>query len=426
MAEYKKKKITSRSKPHKSSVKRTHDSYEEIEMRATRKRAGAKKSKPTKPENTSFLKIRGFAISAAVLIFVIAVYLITYLLHPVGVLEYISNSVATIGAGSYPISLHGGEPLQVNQKSNVYLVLSETNIEVFNNSGKTVLSSQHGFLQPVLKSSDVRFLVYDQGGKDLKLFNNNESLLSKKYDNEIIAANLSKNGTYAVATRADGYQSQVIVTDKNENKIFEWYCADETINSVALSDNGKNLIVSALKVTNGGFKTKVYILNYNSAVPSYSFEYDEIVMSIEVNGNNRAVLAFGDKLEFINLKNGQKTTSVSNYKINSFKRFGNKILTCSSLEANKNDIEITLHKFDGSIIHSFKFRSEIDEASYYKGKFYILSDSTLYQLSDKGEILMSSECSFDTKKFVPTSSNSIIGISYSRLNKYNLSNWEAN
>lgn len=418
MAEYKKKKITAKTKPRKSSAKRSNDSYEVIEMRDAKNRANIRKSKPTRPKNISFLKIRGFAISAAVFIFVVAVYLITYLLHPVGVLEYFSNSVSAIGTGSYPISLHGGEPLQVNKNSNVYLVLSETNIEVFNNSGKTVLSSQHGFLQPVLKSSDVRFLVYDQGGKDLKLFNNNGTLLSKKYDNEIITANLSKNGTYAVATRADGYQSQIVVTDKNENKIFEWYCADETINSVALSENGKTLILSALKVKNGAFKTKVYVLNYNSAEPIYSFEYDDVVMSIETSGSNKAVLAFGDKLEFINLKNGQKTASTSNYKINLFKRFGSYILTCSSLAANKNEIEVSIYKFDGRLISSFKFRAEIEDASYYRGKFYILSDSSLYQLSDEGKILMSSECSFDTKKIIPSSSDSVIGISYSKINKY--------
>ena len=317
MSEYKKKKVKSKVKPRKKLEKAPSS---EIKMQP---RINRPQQRPTKPKknNPITFKIRGMVVSASILIVFVACYLITYLLHPVGVLEYLGTSLSTVGTGKYPLSLYGGDALQVTEKSNTYLVLSETHVDIFNNHGKSVFSEQHGFLQPVLKTSDVRNIVYDQGGKSLKLFNNDKMLNSKKYNNEIISVGIAKNGTYAVATRSDGYQSQIIVTDKNEKKVFEWYCADETINNVALTNNGKTLIISALKVENGAFKSTVYVLDYNLASPLYTFQYEDVIVSIEANGNNKAILAFSDKIEFLNLKNGKTVTSKDNYKINHNKMY---------------------------------------------------------------------------------------------------------
>lgn len=414
MSKYEKKKVKEKVKLRKSQdTQKTskHNITKEDTERTT---------KSSSKKTTSLLRVKGFVISVSVLIVFLTTYLVVYLLHPIGVFEYATNYLSTIGSGKYPIPLDGGDTLQVDEQHNTYFVLSKTNISVYSNSGKEVFSSQHGFLQPVLKTSDVRFLIYDQGGKGLKIFNNSKSVTSKKYDKEIITADVGKNGTYAVATRADGYQSVVYVTNKNEKKLYEWYCINETINAVALSDNGETLVTASLRVDNGKFKSTVNVLNYNSATPAFSYEFDDVILSIEACGNNKAVIAFDDKLVFLNLKNGNTTATASNYDINIFKRFGNFILTASSLTANKLETQITLYKFSGEIIDSFSYSAAVDDISYSKGKYFIISDSAIYKIENDGTVLTNKECGFDIKKIVSLSGDSVVGVGYSKIEKYSL------
>ena len=417
MSKYEKKKIATKVKRRKTSGKQEP---EQIKMRSYNRTARPRKARSARPKNTPVLKFKSFVFSAAVLVFCALAYIIISLIHPIGAFEYISNSISAFGSGKYPTSLHGGDVLQAEKQNSSYYVLSKINIDVFGNGGKQVLTSQHGFLQPVLKTSDVRFLVYDQGGKGLKIYNSNKLLVTKKYDNEIIAAAIGKDGTYAVATRSEGYQSAVTVTDKNEKKLFEWYCVDETVNSVALSDNGEALITASLKVENGKFKSTLNVLKYNSASPVYSFDFDDVVLSAEVCGNSKAVIAFKDKLIFINLKNGSTVTTATNYEINVFKRFGDCILTCSSLAANKLEAQVILYRFNGEIIDNFNFSFGVDDISYLKGKYFILSDSKIYRLTNDGKVLTSKECSFDINKIVGLSVDSVATISYSKIDKYSL------
>ncbi len=417
MSKYAKKKVTAKATQRKVNKKTASD---QIVMRSSQRDSVPKKKRPAKQKNNSGLRFKGFVFSAAVLIFCVAAFIIINLLHPIGTLEYISNSLSAFGSGKYPVSLDGGETLQVSRQNTSYFILSKTNIDVLGSGGKPVSTTQHGFLNPVLKTSDVRYLVYDQGGKGLKIFNNNKTLVSKKYDNEIIAATIGKDGTYAVATRAEGYQSAVTVTNKNEKNLFEWYCVDETINEVALSDNGNTLVTASMKVENGKFKTTVNVLKYNSASPIFSYEFDDVVLSIEISGNKRAVVALNDRLVFINLKNGSTTNTASNYQINIFKRFGNLILTCSSLAANKQETQVTLYRFNGDVIDNFSFSLGVDDISYFKGKYFILSDSIIYRLTKKGAQLMSKECSFDVNRIVALSADSVATVSYSKIEKYSL------
>lgn len=418
MTKYAKKKVTAKATQRKKSKNSASD---QISMSASKRGSSISRTpRQTKRKNERVSSFKGFLFSAAVLLFCVSTFLIINLIHPIGTLEYISSSLSALGSGKYPVSLDGGETLQLSRQNSTYHVLSKTNIDVFGTGGKPVLTSQHGFLNPVLKTSDVRYLVYDQGGKGLKIFNNTKTLVSKKYDNEIIAATIGKNGTYAVSTRTEGYQSAVTVTNKNEKNLFEWYCVDEIINEVALSDNGKTLVTASLKVENGKFNTTVNVLKYNSATPMYSYQFDDVVLSIEVSGNNRAVVALNDKLIFINLKNGSTTNTASNYQINVFKRFGNSILTCSSLAANKQETQVTLYRFNGDVIDNFNFSLGIDDISYFKGNYFILSDSIIYRLTKKGVQLMSKECSFDVNSIVALSADSVATVSYSKIEKYSL------
>ena len=126
----------------------------------------------------------------------------------------------------------------------------------------------------------------------------------------ILTGSLGKDGSVAIATRAEDAQSMLTVYNSKEKEIFVWKCAKENIISCDVSDNGKLIAVSVLGVENGSVYSKVYIFDKRKDTPKSSFTYqDSAVSSIRflsnetlfVLGNNMCSVIKDEKEEKINV-----------------------------------------------------------------------------------------------------------------------------
>ena len=444
MADYKKKQIKHKVKP--KSVKKTHIESQDIKM-GRAKPAPKKQTTKTaqKPTNTKksvnftipefniikgkkFEKLRKNVASLSVIITLICIYLIVCVLHPVGLVEYLTHCYARIGSGKgYEVSISGGETLNALQKSNYYYILSENNVEAYNNSGRNIFNVGHGFSRPVLKTGDTRYLVYSQGEKVLKVYTFNGLNRTYNLDNNILTANISKSGAVAIATKTEGYESKVAVYNKNNKKLYEWYSTDETVTSVCLNDSGKRLAVATVKVVNGAFVSKIYVLKFNSANPVKTYEYNgEIIYNIENSAGNNIYAVFENRIEFINILSARKKENSSDYSLNIAKKIGNNIVTVNSLDANKSESNVFVYSLSGGLKANFKVSGEISDISIKNGRLHILTDSGIIATDKTGKILSKSQCSFDVKNIVALSDKSVAGISNTLINKYVYENAEVN
>ena len=151
-----------------------------------------------------------------------------------------------MGTGSYPIELGGTETVNTVSRGSYYYVLSNTDIVAFNNSGKSLFSFTHGYENPVLKVSATRAMVFEQGGNEALIFDLKGLKTTAKTEKSIITGAVSDSGRYALVTLSDKYASAVTVYDKKDNAVYEWYSAENTVNNVAVSPNGKKIAVSSL------------------------------------------------------------------------------------------------------------------------------------------------------------------------------------
>ena len=436
MADYKKKQIKRKVKP--KSVKKTHIESHDIKMgRAkptptkTKTSAHSKAPKTKKQynfnipkfniiEGKKFDKVKKNATSISVIICLACIYLIVCVFHPVGLVEYLTHCYARIGSGKgYEISISGGETLNTVQKSNYYYILSDNNMEVYNNSGRNIFNIGHGFSRPVLKTGDTRFLLYSQGEKVLKVHTFNGLHHTYNMDNAILTANISKNGTVAIATKTEGYESKVVVYNKNNKKLYEWFSSDETVTAVCLNDNAKRLAVATVKVTNGIFVSKIYILKFNSANPVRTFEYNgEIIYNLCNSDNNNIYALFEKRIEFINVLTGNKKENKTDYSLNIAKKIGNSIVTVNTLDANKSEANVFVYSLSGRLKANFKVNSAVSDVSIKNNRLHFLMDSGIVIIDKTGKILSKAQCSFDVKNIVALSDRSVVGISNNLVNKY--------
>ncbi len=419
MADYKKKRVSSRKRPIKNSVteKIPMKKADGSKNRTTIKNENANvgNSQKTKPMRNTVMKvIPGFknkikkrryttvSLIGAIIIFVVVFALCV----PTGLFEFFENRIALFGNGGYPVSLSsGGTLISTVQGKNYYIAVTAGSIDGYNNNGKSMFSYPHGYEYPVISRSQERFIVYGLGEKEYSIYNLNKQLYSATANNKILAAAISDNGYYAVATQSDSYSSQVTVYDKNNKQVYKWMCADYIVNNVELSPDGRRLAVSVFNTQEGKYISKLYILGYKSATPINLFEYeDEIILSLSTAASDSFYAVFDSNITFYKWKDLSNSTVITDKKVFFVRNTKNHTILVNANEANKADNEILVLNSKGKQKTKFIFSQEIIDIALRGNYIYILTDRKIYIYNVKGDALNTVTCDFGVKRIVPISS----------------------
>ena len=227
----------------------------------------------------------------------------------------ISDSVRTFFAGlgsgdGYPYQISGMVIGDATVTNSDLVLLYDDSVKVLDTTAKELSSIAHKYDHPVMQSNSGRVLLFDEGGNKFKVQSKTRTLYEKETKYMILTGALGKDGSVAIATRAEDAQSMLTVYNSKEKEIFVWKCAKENIISCDVSDNGKLIAISVLGVENGSVYSKVYIFDKRKDTPKASFTYqDSAVSSIRflsnetlfVLGNNVCSVIKGEKEEKINV-----------------------------------------------------------------------------------------------------------------------------
>ncbi len=351
-----------------------------------------------------------FLLALSVLLFVV--------LTPTGPFEYIENKINAMGSGSFPKSIEGSELYDAYASGSVIYTLSDTNAEIYNFSGKQIFSRQHDFNAPMLSTSSQRALLYDAGGKNIYVYNYGDVVDEIKTKREIYCADISRNGTIAIATKSDSYASEVQVLSKGGSVKFIWYSATEIINNVALSNNGKRLAVSTVDTSGGNFKSKVYIFKYSSAEPVHVFSYDDtVVYSLNTVSSKRFSVVTDKTVDFIKWKGGARNQSVNTYSLNLYRICGSKNI---AVRGNKSNNTITVFSSTGKTVAEFEFLGAVNDVSYKSGRIFVLSDGYLYTLDKTGKSVYDKVNLSGFSRIFAEDSNTVVAAGNFGFDKFNL------
>ena len=347
---------------------------------------------------------------------ILLIFSVAMLIFPVGVSETLSDFILSIGSGEYPIEITGSKVLSVETNDNYYYVLSDLNLYAVSNAGKQINSFNHGCSDPVLSVSDTRALIYDQGQKTYSVFTLRKKIVSKTLKYNIICADVSDSGRYALATHSDSYSSTVSVYNKNGDTIFTWNCAKDLINSVTLSPNGKRLAVSTVNAVNGELSSKVYIFDIKKTDPQNTFDFaDKTVYSITSNRKGIYLVSNSGYI-FIRWSGGEKTDENTKLQIEFFRQSSKGAIIVENRTTDRSDNKIILLKKDGQLDNSFVFSGNIGDIRQNGSHIYIISDGFVYVYNTKGEFVSSTKCDHDIRYIIPTGSRNAALISDSLIN----------
>lgn len=355
------------------------------------------------------------------LIIVLPAVILT-VIHPVGIFEYFSYLSRTSGQGDgYSIDIAGGKPYYTLSNNNIYLVVNDSSVNAYNLAGKTVFERPHSFSKPVIKFGDTRYILYGQGEKELSVNTVDDTLYSLNFNGGVLCADISKSGVFAVATNADGYDSSVAVFDKKNNKIFEWFSSDETISSVKLSNNGKNLAVATIKVEDGSFVSSFYVLKFDSANPISKRVYkDDVIYSLSTPSANIFCVGTSSTVSFINFKKDTDTTYTDDYTVSIVKKYNGRTIVVRSLAENQEESLVEVFAKNGKKILSFVVTTSVTDCSYKSGNIYLMDNSKIYKYNSKCKLTAEADIEFDSLYIEAITNNDVALIRNSVIEKCNL------
>ncbi len=423
MPQYKKKKF-SRIKRPKSKLNKSR-----FTKRTKSDNNAEFNSNETKSRNNKFKIINGNRIDKKIRLkvtigFISAVLLLLILVNvclPIGIVESLANAIAKTGTGKYPIDLVGTETLNVVSKSNYYYVLTNNRTEAFSKSGKRIFSIPHGFENPVLKTSETRALVFDIGGTGFEIFNLSSVKTNKNLKHNIITATICRNGTYAVATESDEYASVVTVYNKNNKLLYEWHSANDIVNNVALSSNGKKLAVSTINSKNGNIVSNLYVLNYKTATPQFSETFvGSAIYSLDAPFSSGFWITTPNKLMFVKWRNYKSLTYQNDYNAVLIRNSNRGTAFVFNRSNDKTDNKVVYFNKFGKLKYEVSIHKTVSDLKTNGNHLYSIGDNTVYLFDKNGKITRKGKCEYGGNNIVVLDINNVAVISDSKVQKVKL------
>ncbi len=227
--------------------------------------------------------------------------------------DSVVNTFHSMMPGSgYPYQVNSAEVEKIGSISGDLFLLESGRTVTLSGTAKETSEKTHTYANPAMYLKDRKAIVYNRSGHRYRVETRTDVVYegTTEDDEDIITACIGRKGNIGLATLSDKATSRLTVLNKTYKKTeFVWNCADYTITSVALSDNGRYVAVSVIGSEAGEIFSKVYVFDFSYSDPVCSFEYPGTAM-ISVNfATNNDVVAIGDnKIAFLkNLKKNQET-----------------------------------------------------------------------------------------------------------------------
>ncbi len=360
-------------------------------------------------------RIAGFKVITVTFAVIAIIVFVLKLIFPVGIIEMAGHFFKTLGVGNYPVELAGNEIIDTVVEGDHYYVLTNTDVYLLTNNGKVISSFSHHLTDPVVKSSATRTLIFSQGKNDYDVYVNGEKKYSGTAESGLICGDVSDSGVYAVASYSKSYASTVSVYSSKGTSLYKWNCANDYINSVALSNNGKKIAVSTFNTSGGKAYSKIYIFDFKSSDSEKTITIEGEAVYELISCDKGFYITAGKSATFVDWKNKSQSVIKNEYDLKRFVTDSRLSAALFSRADNENDNRVSLIDNNGKNIKNISVSGKIKDISV-KGKcVYVLGENSVTLYNEKGEKTGQIKCSdvcrrvvaLDPSKFCLVTDNAI-------------------
>lgn len=198
-----------------------------------------------------------------------------------------------INKNNYPYNLDSSQNVVVKNINNKLGVLTPTSFTILDSKRAVAkYTFDHGYSNPVLKSSGIYSLIIDQGDKKMRLDNVSENVYEHEAMGDILCGDVAKNGNVVIASLSGDKLCNITVYNKSLDKKLSYDLNYGYIVDVAINNSGSKIAFVAVNSKNAQLKSKLYTMNIGVDKPKADFDLPNCnVVDLKYNGDNLYVVA---------------------------------------------------------------------------------------------------------------------------------------
>lgn len=229
------------------------------------------------------IKTIGRFILLTIMVFALFVlYTFRYEISSQGFGVFFSDQLALLTKQSrFPVALLD-EPVQLLPVGRRIAVVTDSSVNVYDPVGQEQVGDRVTGVSTLADSEGNYLIIYSRGGNDLKVKSGETELFSLHTDEAIHTADVSKNGSIAVAT-ASGSSSEVTVYDKSYREALTWTTDGTTVIALELDDKGQSIAVGSVWSDGGMISSNVRTLSVLNGKDIFHEQElsDELILALE-------------------------------------------------------------------------------------------------------------------------------------------------
>lgn len=202
-----------------------------------------------------------------------------------------------IDGGNFPLSFGETGEVVLMPSGETVRILTDTHISSYGMDGKKLASVQHGYKEPILKSSLKRSIIYDLGGYSFMVISKNKTVYQQTLEDQILYANVSDEGYSAVVTKTDKYVSYLTIYDQYGEEIFNW-AGGKRVVDVSFKPQSSGCFVSTISAKNGTLLSTITSLDFTKEETIFETTMSETLIIRTTRCDNGDLWCIGDDRMF--------------------------------------------------------------------------------------------------------------------------------
>ncbi len=190
------------------------------------------------------------------------------------------------------------------------LVVTSTGVQVLSPDADELFNLHLEWGDTKAVSANGRALIFSNSSDKSFLISRTKELARFDADGVTYTGTVSKNGSVAVASRLDNVQSFVQVFNTRQKFMFAWECSKDYVSSLALSSNGKKIVVSAVGVENAEIYSRVILFKSGKDAPTFEKKYRGTCILKTVYTSGGKIIAVGDNKTIILNSKGKEIETI--------------------------------------------------------------------------------------------------------------------
>ncbi len=186
---------------------------------------------------------------------------------------------------------------------------SSENIKIANREGHLEQDFSLPVSQPFLSARGSYALIADKDARKAFLFKDGKQKTELSLSESIISANVNANGDSVFITKGETHQCTVSVRDSGGGEKFRWNSGGLYVLAADISDNGRDLVVSAMRTDTGVITTHLLMFSVDKTAAYVNDVYtDELFSAVHFKGNT--VYCIGESKAYIYTGGGKLTGTI--------------------------------------------------------------------------------------------------------------------